>query len=123
MLALAPLLAAAERPKLVPDVSQREIQIVYSFTGAELLLFGAILYPGGRTPSERADIAVVLKGPVEPITVREKRKLAGIWMNAASARYRSAPVYYAIASSRPLAELVDARTAATTGASPRTATV
>jgi uncharacterized protein (TIGR02186 family) len=112
MLALAPLLCAAERPRLVPDVSQREIQIVYSFTGAELLLFGAILYPGGRTPSERADIAVVLKGPVEPITVREKRKIAGIWMNAASARYRSAPSYYAIASSRPLPELVDARTAA-----------
>jgi uncharacterized protein (TIGR02186 family) len=112
MLALAPLLGAAERPKLVPDVSQREIQIVYSFTGAELLLFGAILYPGGRMPSERADIAVVLKGPVEPITVREKRKIAGIWMNAASARYRSAPSYYAIASSRPLPELVDARTAA-----------
>lgn len=111
-LALAPLLVAAERPRLVPDVSQHEIEIVYSFSGAELLLFGAILYPGGRMPSERADIAVVLKGPVEPITVREKSKIAGIWMNAASARYRSAPSYYAIASSRPLSELVDARTAA-----------
>jgi uncharacterized protein (TIGR02186 family) len=63
-------------------------------------------------PSERADIAVVLKGPVEPITVREKRKIAGIWMNAAAARYRSAPSYYAIASSRPLPQLVDPRTAA-----------
>lgn len=112
ILLLAPLLLAAERPRLVPDVSQRDIRIVYSFTGAELLLFGAILYPGGRVPSERADIAVVLKGPVEPITVREKRKIAGIWMNAASARYRSAPSYYAIASSRPLSELVDERTAA-----------
>jgi uncharacterized protein (TIGR02186 family) len=112
MLALAPLLVAADRPRLVPDVSQRDIRIVYSFTGAELLLFGAILYPGGRMPTERADIAVVLKGPVEPITVREKQKIAGIWMNADSARYRSAPSYYAIASSRPLPELIDERTAA-----------
>ena len=59
MLALAPLLGAAKRPRLVPDVSQREIQIVYSFTGAELLLFGEILYPGGRTPRGRARIAAV----------------------------------------------------------------
>jgi len=40
-----PLLLGAEKPVLVPDVSQREVEIVYSFTGAELLLFGAILYP------------------------------------------------------------------------------
>ena len=47
---LALSLVGATRPVLVPDVSQRDIQIVYSFTGAELLLFGAIVYPGGRPP-------------------------------------------------------------------------
>jgi uncharacterized protein (TIGR02186 family) len=57
-------------------------------------------------------VAVVVRGPVEPIVVREKRKVAGIWMNVESARFRSAPAYYAVASSRPLAELVDERTAA-----------
>ncbi len=109
---LAPLLLGAAKPVLVPDVSQRHVEIRYSFTGAELLLFGAILYPGGRLPRERTDVAVVLKGPVESIVVREKRKVAGIWMNADSARFRSAPGFYAIASSRPLAQLIDARTAA-----------
>jgi uncharacterized protein (TIGR02186 family) len=101
----------AADPVLVPDVSQRRIEIVYSFTGAELLLFGAILYPGGRRPREPVDVAVVVKGPVEPIVIREKRKIAGIWVNAASARYLSVPSYYAVASSRPIAELVDQRTA------------
>ena len=96
----------------MPDVSQRDIEIRYSFTGAELLLFGAILYPGGRAPTERADIAVVVKGPVQPIVVREKQKVAGIWMNVESARFRSAPAFYAVASSRPLSELIDERTAA-----------
>ena len=57
---------------LVPDVSARSIEIRYSFTGAQLLLFGAILYPGGRVPARPLDIAVVVKGPVEPILVREK---------------------------------------------------
>jgi uncharacterized protein (TIGR02186 family) len=112
MLLMLPLITAQAEPKLVPDVSQRQVEIRYSFTGAELLLFGAILYPGGRVPSDPADIVVVLKGPVEPIVVREKQKVAGIWMNVESERFRSAPTFYAVASSRPLPELVDDRIAA-----------
>ena len=111
--ALAALaLMAQAKPVLVPDVSARRIEIRYSFTGAQLLLFGAILYPRGRVPEEPPDIAVVLRGPVEPILVREKQKIAGIWMNADSSRFRSAPAFYAVASSRPLDALLDERTAA-----------
>jgi uncharacterized protein (TIGR02186 family) len=109
---LAPLCVGAAQPRLVPDVSQRHIEIRYSFTGAELLLFGAILYPGGRAPREEADIVVVVKGPTEPLVVREKQKVAGIWMNVERARFRSVPAFYAAASSEPLSRLVDERTAA-----------
>jgi len=108
-----PLLpGATNAPLLVPDVSQHDVEIRASFTGAELLLFGAIVYPGGRVPTEPADIVVVLKGPSQPITMREKQKIAGIWINADSMQFRSAPAFYAIASSRPLQQLVDERTAA-----------
>ena len=106
------LLGAAGEPMLVPDVSQREVEIRYSFTGADLLLFGAIVYPDGRRPSKPADILVVLKGPDQSITMREKQRVAGIWVNADSARFRSAPSFYAVASSRPIADVVDQRTAA-----------
>jgi uncharacterized protein (TIGR02186 family) len=120
LLLLVPLLmgqakpVTPAKPVLVPDVSQRDIEIAYSFTGAELLLFGAILYPGGRLPDDDkpTDIVVVVKGPVQSILVREKEKVAGIWVNAARLRYRSAPSFYAIASSRPVAQLVDQRTQA-----------
>lgn len=110
-----PMLLGAAKPVLVPDVSQRDIEIAYSFTGADLLLFGAILYPRGREPESGdppTDIVVVVKGPTESVLVREKRKIAGIWINADQARYRSAPSYYAIASSRPIADIVDERTRA-----------
>jgi uncharacterized protein (TIGR02186 family) len=109
---LAPLLLGQAEPRLVPDVSHRDIEVRYSFSGAELLLFGAILYPGGRAPEEDAHIAVVVKGPPERIVVREKQKVAGIWMNVERVRFRSAPSFYAVASSRPLRDLVDERTAA-----------
>ena len=108
---LAPLLMAADKPTLVPDISARQVQIRYSLSGAQLLLFGAIAYPDGRKPERPAEIAVVLRGPVQPILLREKEKIAGIWMNADSTRFRSAPSYYAVASSRPIGDLVDDRTA------------
>lgn len=104
--------AHAADPRLVPDVSNSAINIQYSFTGEELLLFGAILYPGQRLPDDRADIVVVLKGPVRPIVLREKQRVAGIWVNASSIRLRTSPGFYAIGSSRPIEKLVDERTAA-----------
>ena len=112
LLVAAPALIGADKPVLVPDISARKVEIRYSFTGAQLLLFGAIVYPGGRPPTRPADIVVVLRGPVQPILVREKQKIAGIWMNADSNRFRSAPSYYAVASSKPIRALVDERTAA-----------
>jgi uncharacterized protein (TIGR02186 family) len=106
------MMTAATEPVLVPEVSQRDIQIKYGFTGAELLLFGAIVYPGGTPPSQESDIVVILKGPPQSIILREKQKIAGIWINAASSEFRSAPAYYAVASSRPIDKIVDKRTAA-----------
>jgi uncharacterized protein (TIGR02186 family) len=105
-------LTGASKPTLVPDVSARHIEIRYTFAGAELLLFGAIVYPGGRIPSHTPDIVVVVKGPADSIIVREKQRIAGIWMNADSSRFRSAPAFYAVASSKPIPQLVDERTAA-----------
>lgn len=112
LLIAAPLLLGQAGPRLVPDISSRSVEIRYSFTGAQLLLFGAILYPGGRAPTRPLDVAVVLRGPVQPMIVREKQKIAGIWMNADSHRFGSAPGFYAVASNRPLSQIVDERTAA-----------
>jgi uncharacterized protein (TIGR02186 family) len=99
-------------PILVPEVSQHEVQVRQGFTGTELLLFGAILEPDGRRAGRDYDIVVVLKGPTQPIRLREKQKLLGIWVNAESTAFRSAPSYFAVASSRPVDEIVDERTAA-----------
>ena len=115
LLAFAALSGQTSRdPILVPEVSQHEIQVRQGFTGAELLLYGAILDPTGRRALDGYDIVVVLKGRTEPIRVREKQRLPwlGIWVNAESTSYRSAPSYFAVASSRPIEEIVDQRTAA-----------
>jgi len=109
----APVAAqSASDPILVPEISQHDIVLQQGFTGTQLLLYGALLDPGGRRAGAGYDIVIILKGPTEPIRLREKEQLAGIWVNANSTSFRSVPSFYALASSRPVSEIVDPRTAA-----------
>lgn len=110
LLLAAPFLTAQREPILVPEVSQSRVEVRQGFTGANLLLYGAVIAPRGA--SEDYDIVVVLKGPTEPVRIREKERLAGIWMNAGASDFRSAPSFFAVASSQPVSEIVDERTAA-----------
>jgi uncharacterized protein (TIGR02186 family) len=106
------LLGGARDPILVPEVSQHEIQVRQGFVGTELLLFGAILTPDGTRAGQDYDIVVVLKGPTRSIILREKQRIAGIWVNAESTEFRSAPTFFAVASSKPIKQIVDDKTAA-----------
>jgi uncharacterized protein (TIGR02186 family) len=112
LLMLALVLMGQRDPVLVPEVSQHEIEVRQGFTGTELLLFGAILDPAGRAAAQEYDVVVVLQGPSQPIRLRQKARFGGIWVNAASTDYRSAPSFFAVASTRPIADIVDETTAA-----------
>lgn len=112
LLILAALMLMGQRDAvLVPEVSQHDIKVRQGFTGTELLLFGAVLDPGGRA-GQGYDIVVVLKGPSEPIRLREKERFAGVWVNAQSNDFRSVPSFFAVAASRPIEQIVDEKTAA-----------
>ena len=111
-LGVAPSATAAVPPRLIADISQSRVDIVYSFAGAELLVFGAIQYPGGITPEVRPDMVIVLRGPPQSITVRRKSRILGLWLNTDSLRFETAPSFFRAASTRPVADLVDEQTAA-----------
>lgn len=106
------VLTGARDPILVPEISQHEVQVRQGFRGTELVLFGAILSPDGTRAGQDYDIVVVLKGPTKSIVLREKQRIAGIWVNAESVEFRSAPTYFAVASSKPINRIVDDKTAA-----------
>lgn len=107
-----PLQAQGRDPILVTEVSQHEVLVRQGFTGTQLLLYGAILEPDGRRAASNYDIVVILRGPSEAIRVREKQRIAGIWINAEASSFRSVPSFFALASSAPVADIVDPRTAA-----------
>jgi hypothetical protein len=97
---------------LVTDISQHRIELRQGFTGAQLLLFGAIMSPDGASAARDYDVVVVLEGPARQMVLREKQKVAGMWVNAEYTTLRSVPSFYAVVANRPIREITDPRTAA-----------
>jgi uncharacterized protein (TIGR02186 family) len=93
--ALSP--AAARADYLVADLSKRRIDITLGFAGAEVLLFGAT--------DGQGDVVVIVRGPNQPVIVRHKERIAGIWINWHWAEFSRAPAFYYVASSKPLDEI------------------
>jgi uncharacterized protein (TIGR02186 family) len=82
---------------LVADLSQHLVAITTGFVGTDVLLFGATAEPG--------DVVVIVRGPDRPVVVHRKSRVLGVWVNTAKVTFDRAPSFYAIASSRPLAEV------------------
>lgn len=75
---------------LVADLSDHLIAITTGFTGTELLLFG--------TTDDDADVVVVVRGPNEEVVVRQKDRVAGIWMNVDGMIINGVPAFYHVAA-------------------------
>jgi uncharacterized protein (TIGR02186 family) len=97
--------------KVQSDVSTRDIAIQSNFTGVEILIFGSIDFSDSRTPGEGTyDVITVVRGPSDPIVVRKKKRVAGIWVNGPSKTYGSVPGFYAVLSTRPIRAIASDKT-------------
>ena len=91
--------------RVVAALSQNRVAITAGFEGLEILVYGAIAR-GQPAREESFGIVVTVVGPSLPVTVRRKDRIAGLWINAESIRVSSAPSFYAVASSGPLADTI-----------------
>ncbi|MBV8505015.1 MAG: TIGR02186 family protein [Alphaproteobacteria bacterium] len=96
--------SAARAEGLVADLTSHLIAITTGFTGASVVLFGATDGPG--------DVIVVVRGPEREMTVRRKSRVAGIWVNTQQVTFVNLPSFYAVAASRPMADILSPATAA-----------
>lgn len=87
---------------MVADISQSSIQIHSSFNGTELLVFGA--------RNQRGDLVIAVRGPEANVRIRRKERIAGMWMHVDQMRYNRLPMFYAVASTRPLKKIAAAYT-------------
>jgi uncharacterized protein (TIGR02186 family) len=102
----------AHADQLAAGLSTDRIRITSSFRGADVVIFGAVATDARLGDLRRRDIVVVLKGPVAPLIVRRKERIAGIWANAQEARIDGMPGFYHVASTRPLAQIATEETLA-----------
>jgi uncharacterized protein (TIGR02186 family) len=97
--------------KVQSDISTREIAIQSNFTGVEILIFGSIDFSDSRTPGEgKYDVIAVVRSPSEPIVLRKKERVAGIWVNGPAKTYSNVPGFYAVLSSRPFRAIAPNKT-------------
>lgn len=95
----------ANAEQLVTDLSDHLIKVESTFTGAKILLFGAIEAENLFVRSLAKDVVVVVRGPSEDITARRKEHVAGIWMNYGTQTFKDIPSYYAVVSTRKLSAI------------------
>ncbi len=104
----APPPAIELRETVQADVSTRSVAITSSFTGTEIVIFGAV--DNSRQTSAESglyDVVIVLEGTPTRLVSRRKSNVGGIWINTQSVTFEAVPSYYAIASTRPLDEVAD----------------
>ena len=89
------------KDNLVTDLSESTVEISSTFSGADILLFGA--YDGQKND----DIIVVVSGQKGNIKVDKKEKKFGIWMITESFKFSNVPKYYYIASNRKIEEITN----------------
>lgn len=94
--------------EIVLGLSRDEVSITATFEGSEILIFGAIKRDAPVQSEGDLGVIVTVAGPDEPVTVRKKDRRFGIWVNTQSVDVDVAPTFYAVATNRPLREILTA---------------
>lgn len=122
VLALLLLLVAAlpaQASEIVGALSQNRVSLTASFSGSEILIFGAIRRDAAELSAEAEanalgngdfNVIIVIEGPRQPVAVWRKDRRAGIWMNVDSVSMASVPSFYAVATTEPLNEIITPET-------------
>ncbi len=99
LLYLLALNAQAFATPLVADLSNYRIHVDSGFNGTRLFLFGA--------RNDNGDVVVAVRGPHKNYIVRKKEPFMGVWINQERMKFFNVPDYYAVASSKPLDEIME----------------
>ena len=100
------LATPAKSEEIVLGLSQDEVSITANFDGSDILIFGAIKRDEPIPTDGELGIIVTVAGPDVPVTVRRKDRRLGIWVNVESVVVNVAPSFYAVATNKPLTQIL-----------------
>lgn len=99
----------ARASEIVGALSQNRVDLTATFSGSEILIFGAVrhsLEDQSQAAPGAFDVIVTVEGPRQTVFVFRKERVAGIWMNVDRVRMESVPSFYAVATTRPLESIL-----------------
>ena len=100
------LAAPAGAEEIVAGLSQSRVSITARFEGSEILIYGAVKREAPPPDGPDLEVIVSVEGPSTPLVIRRKERVAGIWINRDSVLIDSAPSFYAVATTGPLAAIL-----------------
>jgi len=95
----------ARAQPLVTDLSKYHVAITSSFTGTDIMLFGALGDDFDGLGERKPELVAVVRGPAQAPTIRRKDRVMGVWANVETATFQNVPSYYWVASTKPLADI------------------
>lgn len=105
LLALVACALPLRAETIVAGLSREAINITANFEGSEILIFGAV-ERNAPAPEGELEVIITVEGPAQPVAVRRKERVLGIWVNAASIEVDAAPSFYAVATTAPMGEVI-----------------
>lgn len=97
--------------RLQTDVSSRSVPVTSSYSGVEIVVFGAVEHSRKESPQDGYyDVVIVLEGRPQTIISRRKSRVGPVWLNTSSLTLENVPSYYAIVATRPIEEIADSTT-------------
>jgi uncharacterized protein (TIGR02186 family) len=106
LLALSLPQALLAQESIVTGLSQNRVQITTNYDGSNILIYGAVKRDAPPPEGPRLEVIVTVEGPAQPLVLRRKEKIAGIWINRSSVVIDSAPSFYAVTTTGPLEEIL-----------------
>lgn len=94
---------------LVASLSAPRVEISSNFAGAEISVFGVVERDSQTIPRRGGyQVVVTIAGPADEVVVRQRRRLAGIWISGNSQRFTDVPSFYSVQSTQALDEIAPA---------------
>lgn len=91
---------------IVSGMSETQVSIGADFDGTSILIYGAAAREEKPPVWPLLQVIVTVQGPKQPVVVRKKERVAGIWVNRGWVAYDDAPSFYAVMTSGALSDIL-----------------
>jgi uncharacterized protein (TIGR02186 family) len=92
--------------EIVSGLSQSRVSINASFDGTSILIYGAAMREEKPPTWPLLQVIITVAGPEVPIVVRQKERVAGIWINRGAMAVDGAPSFYAVMTTGALSDIL-----------------